>query len=136
MDLMKIGTQLVLSKLGGGNSDSVTSMLSGLLSGGSSEGGMGGLLSAMKDKGLGSIADSWLGDGDNEEISADQLREVVGEEKVAQLASEMDTDEGSLLDSLREAIPQMVDKGSSGGSLLDSVGGLGGALGMAKKFFG
>jgi hypothetical protein len=29
----------------------------------------------------------------------------------------------------------MVDKASSGGSLLDAVGGLGGAMDMAKKFF-
>jgi len=29
----------------------------------------------------------------------------------------------------------MIDKGSSGGSLLDSIGGLGGAMNMAKKFF-
>ncbi len=138
MDLMKIGTQLVMSKLGGGsgNSGAITSMLGGILSGGDKAGGMNGLLSGMKEKGLGSIADSWLGDGDNEEISADQMRDVIGGDKVSQMASEMGTDEGSLLDTLRDALPQMVDKGSSGGSILDSVGGLSGALGMAKGLFG
>lgn len=135
---MKIGTQLVMSKLGGsgGNSDAIGSMLGNILSGGDKAGGMNGLLSGMKEKGLGSVAESWLGDGDNEEISADQLRDVVGNDKVAEMASEMGTDEGSLLDTLRDALPQMVDKGSSGGSLLDSVGGISGALGMAKGLFG
>lgn len=138
MDLMKIGTQLVMSKLGGGggNTDAISSMLGGILSGGDKAGGMNGLLSGMKEKGLGSIADSWLGDGDNEEISADQMRDVIGGDKVSQMASEMGTDEGSLLDTLRDALPQMVDKGSSGGSILDNVGGLSGALGMAKGLFG
>jgi hypothetical protein len=37
---------------------------------------------------------------------------------------------------LKDALPQMIDKSSSGGSLLDNLGGLSGALGMAKKFLG
>lgn len=140
MDLMKLGAQLVMSKLGGGagaSSDAVSSVLGKLLGGGGdSGGGMGNIVAAMQEKGLGSIADSWLGDGDNEEISTDQLRDVVGGGKVSEMASELGTDEDSLLSGLKDALPQIVDKSSSGGSLLDSVGGLGGALGMAKKFFG
>ena len=143
MDLMKLGTQLVMSKLGGGgaSSDSITSVLGNLLGGGGDNesdggGGIGSILSSMKEKGLGSIADSWLGDGDNEEISTDQLRDVVGGSKVTEMASELGTDEDSLLSGLKDALPQMVDKSSSGGSLLDNLGGLSGALGMAKKFLG
>jgi uncharacterized protein YidB (DUF937 family) len=142
MDLMKLGTQLVMSKLGGGgaSSDSITSVLGNLLGGGDNEsdggGGIGSILSSMKEKGLGSIADSWLGDGDNEEISTDQLRDVVGGSKVTEMASELGTDEDSLLSGLKDALPQMIDKSSSGGSLLDNLGGLSGALGMAKKFLG
>ncbi len=139
MDLMKLGTQLVMSKLGGGDasSDSITSVLGNLLGGGDNEGGgIGSILSSMKEKGLGSIADSWLGDGDNEEISTDQLRDVVGGSKVTEMASELGTDEDSLLSGLKDALPQMIDKSSSGGSLLDNLGGLSGALGMAKKFLG
>jgi uncharacterized protein YidB (DUF937 family) len=140
MDLMKLGAQLVMSKLGGGagaNADSISSVLGNLLGGGDNGGGgMGSIISAMKDKGLGSIADSWLGDGDNEEISTDQLRKVVGENKVTEMASELGTDEDSLLSGLKDALPQIVDKSSSGGSLLDNLGGLSGALGMAKKFLG
>ena len=141
MDLMKLGTQLVMSKLGGGDasSDSITSVLGNLLGGDNGDdegGGIGSILSSMKEKGLGSIADSWLGDGDNEEISTDQLRDVVGGSKVTEMASELGTDEDSLLSGLKDALPQMIDKSSSGGSLLDNLGGLSGALGMAKKFLG
>jgi uncharacterized protein YidB (DUF937 family) len=140
MDLMKLGAQLVMSKLGGGagtSSDSISSVLGNLLGGGDNGGdGMGNILSAMKEKGLGSVADSWLGDGDNKEISSDQLRDVMGGDKVTEMASELGTDENSLLSGLKDALPQMVDKSSSGGSLLDNLGGLSGALGMAKKFLG
>lgn len=139
MDIMKIGAQLLASKLGGNaNSDQVTNMLGGLLGGNSdsSQGlDFGSLLSGLKDKGLGDVAQSWLGDGDNEEISASQLEDVLGAEKVQEMASQLGTDQDSLLSGLSEALPQMVDKSSSGGNLLDSVGGIGGLASLAKKFF-
>ena len=133
MDLMQLGSQLLASKLGSGaNSDSITSALGGMLSGGDGKPDLGGLIASMQGKGLGSIAESWLGDGANADISTEQVREVVGRDKVAAMASQLNTDEGSLLDSLKDALPQIIDKSSSGGSLLDSAGGL---MGMAKKLF-
>ncbi|HHJ20698.1 MAG TPA: DUF937 domain-containing protein [Gammaproteobacteria bacterium] len=138
MDLMKLGSELLMSKLGGNASaDGLSSVLGNLLGGGDSGsgGGLSSLMSAMQEKGLGSIAESWLGDGDNEEISTDQVKDIVGSDKIAEMASQLNTDENSLLSGLKDALPQMVDKSSSGGSLLDSIGGLDGALGMAKKFF-
>ena len=133
MDLMQIGKQLIGSKLGGGaNSEAITSALDGLLAGKSGNPDLSGLISAMQSKGLGSVASSWLGDGQNEDISADQVRDVVGSEKVAAMAEQLHTDEGSLLDGLKEALPQIIDKSSSGGSLLDNAGDL---LGMARKLF-
>ena len=134
MDIMNLAKGMLAQKLGGNNAMMETAM-SGLLGGGK-EGGLdiGSLVSGMQSKGLGDVASSWLGDGDNAPISPDQLKDVLGQEKVAAAAEQLGTDEGSLLDSLKDAIPQMVDKSSSGGSLLDSVGGLGGVASMAKKF--
>jgi uncharacterized protein YidB (DUF937 family) len=133
MDLMQLGTQLLASKQGGGaNSGAITSALGGLLSGGDGKPDLGGLIASMQGKGLGSVAESWLGDGDNADISTDQVREVVGRDKIAAMASQLNTDEGSLLDGLKDALPQIIDKSSSGGSFPGSAGGL---LGMAKKLF-
>jgi uncharacterized protein YidB (DUF937 family) len=133
MDLMQLGTQLLSSKLGNGvNSGSVTSALGSLLSGGDGQANPGGIIAAMQGKGLGAIAESWLGDGDNADISSDQVREVIGNDKITEMASQLNTDEGSLLDGLKDVLPQIIDKSSSGGSLLGSASDL---LGMAKKFF-
>lgn len=133
MDLMNLGKQLLASKLGNGvDSGALSSALGGLLSGNDGKTDLGGIISAMQDKGLGSVAESWLGDGNNADISTEQVREVVGSDKITAMASELNTDEGSLLDGLKDALPQMIDKSSSSGSLLDSAGGL---LGMAKKLF-
>ena len=61
-------------------------------------------------------------------------RDALGAEQVTKAAAELGTDENSLLGGLQAALPQLVDKASSDGSLLDSVGGFGGLSGMAKKF--
>ena len=131
---------MIAAKIGGNlmNNDAIGQAMSGLLGGGAGgqAGGfdLGGLVNGMKEKGHGAVAESWLGDGENADISPEQLKDVLGAEKVSQCAAQLGTDEGSLLEGLREAVPQMVDKSSSGGSLLDSLGGLGGVANMAKKF--
>ena len=130
---MNIAKSMLAKKLGA-DSGAVGGVLDGLLGGGD-KADIGGLVSGLKEKGLGDIAESWLGDGENKEISAEQLKESLGEEQVAQAAEKLGTDEESLLSGLKDALPQLVDKASSGGSLLDSVGGLGGLGGMAKKLF-
>lgn len=140
MDLMKLGTQLILSKLGGNASESgISDALSGLLGGGNSGGGLdiGSIVSGMMSNGGGleGIVASWLGDGDNEAISGGQIKDILGGDKISEFASKIGVDEDTAADSLAEAVPQMVDKSSTGGSLLDAVGGLDGALNLAKKFF-
>lgn len=135
MDLMKMGSELLGGKLDGVDPDALSSALGSLLSGGDGKPDLGSIVSSMNEKGLGSIAESWLGDGANGAISMDQVRDLMGSDKIAQIAAQLNTGEGSLLNSLSEILPQLIDKSSSGGSLLDSLGGLDGAMEMAGKFF-
>lgn len=135
---MKLGTQLLMSKMSGGasaDSGAVQNALGSLLGGGDKP-DIGGLLSGLQSGGLGDVAKSWLGDGDNAPISTDQIKDVVDGNKLTQLASVLGTDEGSVLSGLQDAMPQMVDKASSGGSLLDSIGGISGAAKLAKGLLG
>ncbi len=133
MDLMKIGTKLLMSKLVGGTTDSslVQNALGRFLGTGDTF-DIASLVSGLQSGGLGEIVQSWLGDGENAAISADQLKGAVDGNKLKELASALGTDEGSVLAGLQEAIPQVVDKASSGGSILDSIGGLAGAAKLAK----
>lgn len=132
MDLMNLAKGMLAQKLGGDN-DAIGGVLNSLIGGGNTA-DIGGLVNGLKEKGLGDVASSWLGDGENSPISVDQLKDVLGAEKVTAAAAELGTDEGSLLSGLTDALPQLVDKASSGGSLLDKVGGLGAVAGLAKKF--
>ncbi len=132
MDFLNLAKGMLADKIGG-DSDAIGGVMNSLIGGGDKL-DIGGLVNGLKEKGLGDVASSWLGDGANADISADQLKDVLGGEQVAQAAAKLGTDEGSLLNGLKDALPQLVDKASNGGSLLDSVGGIGGLAGMAKKF--
>ncbi len=137
MDIMKIGTEILMNKLGsstGADSDAISSVLSKLVGQGDQL-DIASLVSGLQSGGLASMAASWLGDGGNNSISIDQVKSLIGGDKIADAAAELGTDEQSLMSGLSEALPEMVNQASSGGSLLDSAGGLGGALGIAKVLF-
>ncbi len=141
--LLKMGANaFIQSKLSGDTGSgldlgSLTSALSGL-TGDSEEGGLdiGSVLGNMQSGGLAEVAQSWLGDGENAEIDENQVTEIFGADKISEFASQLGMSEGEAIGGLREALPQMVDNASSGGSILDSIGGIGGALNMAGKLFG
>lgn len=133
MDFMNLAKDMMAQKLGG-NSDAIEGVMNSLIGGGD-KADLGGLVSGLQAKGLGDVAASWLGDGANADISVDQIKDVLGGDKVAQAADKLGVDQGSLLNSLQGALPQLVDKASSGGSLLDSIGGVSALGGMAKKLF-
>jgi uncharacterized protein YidB (DUF937 family) len=133
MDLMQMGSQLLASQLGNGaNTDAIKKALGGLLSDNNGNLDLGSLIGAMQGKDLGAIVTSWLGDGDNADISTVQVREVIGKDKVAAMAAELNSDEDSILNGLRDALPQLIDNSSKGGSLLDNPDDL---LNLAKKLF-
>ena len=130
---MKMGAELLQKKLSGpsNGNDSIVSALTGLL--GDEKGGLdlGSILGKMQGGDLASMASSWLGGGSNDAIGGDQLRNLLGNEKVSQFASQLGVDEGSALDGLSDVLPNLVDQASPDGSILDSLGGL---SGIAKSF--
>ena len=125
MDILDLAVKALASNLGKGGSDSdqIRNVVSKLVGSGDSL-DLAGLVDGLKGQGLGKIAESWLGDGDNEEISVEQIKNVLGGEQVAEAANSLGADEGMLLDGLKNLLPQMVDKSSRGGSLLETIGGI------------
>ncbi len=137
MDLNQLATELLKGNMQGTKKKDLNSAIGGLLSGGDGKIDLGGIIGAMKDKGLGSIAESWLGDGGNKSISMDQLNDLLGKERVSRTATKLNTREGSLLESLSSMLPQLIDKSSKNGSLLESLGGKDvDLLEMATELFG
>jgi len=119
------------------NIEMIVSALSKLIGdNGQGELDIAGLLAKMQGGGLAQIASSFLSSGDNEEMSLSSVIDLFGSDKITNFASELGLSESEAAGGLSDAIPQLIDKASSGGSLLNSVGGLGGAMGFAGKLFG
>ena len=144
VELLKMGAKIFINSRQSGDAGSgldtgtLTSALSNLTGGSRSDSGfdMTSLLSNMESSGLGDLAKSWLGDGNNAAISPDQITNMIGADKISEFASNLGLSNEEAAGGLSEAIPQMVDKASSGGALLDSIGGVSGAIGLANKLFG
>ena len=143
VELLKMGAQFFINSNKSGDAGSrldvgnLVSAFSGLV-GGSSSGGfdLGSLVSQMNSGGLGDIAKSWLGDGENAPVSPEQVTNLLGADKISQFASNLGLSNEEAAGGLSDALPHMMDKASSGGSLLDSIGGVSGAIGLASKLFG
>ncbi len=137
MDIMELGASLLSQKLNVDlDTNSIASALSGLLSGADGQIDLAGLVSSMSaNADLGSLVSSWLGDGANEMLSAESVAGIFGSDKLAAFASQLGVDNASAAEGLAAVLPEMVDKASSGGSLLDLAGGAGGLLGAASSFF-
>lgn len=137
MDLLSIGAQLLQAKLGSDlNIDVLKSALASLTGGDEGSFDVTGLAqSFLANGGLQSQVSSWLGDGGNEGLSASQVMNVLGSDKIQGFASALGLGETEAAEGLSDVLPQLIDKASSGGSILDSVGGMGGLASLAKGFF-
>lgn len=134
MDLKQLATQLFMKNMRGANDASVTESALDELIGKGDKFNLADLVEKFTGKGggLAEKAASWLGDGTNDSVSASQLQEVIGLDKVKAFASKLGVSKEDASDRLAEFLPQLIDKSSRGGSLLDAAGGL---AGMAKKLF-
>ena len=138
-DILKIGAQAFQnntdSSTDGLDLGDITSALSGLFGDGQGNMDLGRLVSGLQSGGLASVAASWLGDGANDSISPDQVKDLLGQDKIDEFSSKLGVNQENALSGLAAALPNVVDKSSSGGSILDSIGGLGDIAGLAGKLF-
>jgi uncharacterized protein YidB (DUF937 family) len=94
-------------------------------------GGLAGLLQQFQAGGLGRLADSWVGTGQNLPISAAQIQSVLGSEQIQQMAAKAGIAPEALSGQLANLLPQLVDKITPDGNIPDQDAlqqGLGGLL--------
>lgn len=73
-------------------------------------GGLSGLIQSFHEQGLGSIASSWVGNGENLPISSEQIQQVLGNERVQQLAAKAGISPEAASSTLSQLLPTLVDK--------------------------
>src|SRR5690349_17665526 len=106
--LMKLASnpqvrQLVMSLLG---------QLGGKGGGGAN---MAGLMQNMGSNGLGEQVKSWVGTGDNQPVTPDQITKAVGPEQLHRAAESAGMSDKQAADSLSKVLPQVVDQASPAG---------------------
>ena len=73
-------------------------------------GGLQGLASRFSQGGAGNQFASWVGMGENQPISSNQIQNVLGSEQVRALAAKMGIDSAQASNLLAEYLPKVVDK--------------------------
>lgn len=138
MNFKDLATQIIMKKIGAANNSAEASSALDELVDGPREFDLGDIVAQFKTSGgdLASAARSWLGDGANESISPAQVQDAIGRDKIESFAQKLGIGTEEASSKLSEIMPELIDRSSRGGSLLDSVGGMKGLGGLASRFFG
>jgi uncharacterized protein YidB (DUF937 family) len=106
---------------GGGLDDLLKGGLGGLLAGGAAgsvlSGGLNDLLKQFQNAGQGDIADSWVGNGPNKDISENELARAIGVEQIDALTGQTGLSRQELLTGLSRELPGVVDELTPDGRL-------------------
>jgi uncharacterized protein YidB (DUF937 family) len=90
-----------------GGANALVGVLGGLLA---QSGGLQGLANKFSQAGQGGAFSSWIGMGENQPISSNQIQNVLGSEQVKALAAKMGVDPTQASQFLAEYLPKVVDK--------------------------
>ena len=107
-------------------------------------GGLNGLIQKFQQGGLGDVVQSWVGNGENQAVSADQIHSVLGSDAVAGLAQKVGLQPDQVGNLLAQVLPHVVNAGTPNGevpaggqinseSVLGTLGGLASLLGGGNK---
>lgn len=80
-------------------------------------GGLGGLLEKLQQGGHGSVANSWVGAGENKPVTPGQLGSSLGPDIIKMLAERSGLSEEELTKQLSQVLPGVVDKLTPNGRL-------------------
>jgi uncharacterized protein YidB (DUF937 family) len=99
--------------------------ITGMLSNDGGHGGLGGIMAKFQQAGLGDVVGSWVGSGQNQPVSGDQLTNVLGADTMAGLAEKLGMSQGDAAGQLSNILPGLIDKLTPNGAA--PAGGLGNA---------
>lgn len=126
-------TSLLGNAVGGQGTQGVLAAVQGLIG---ESGGLQGLVQKLQRGGLGEQLTSWLGNGQNLPISAEQIQQVLGSPQIAALASKFSIDPQQAAAQIAEFLPGIIDKLSPNGQLPQGGDVLSQGVDLLKGFLG
>ena len=94
------------SNAGGG----LAGALGGLLANDGQMGGLGGLVSKFEQAGMGDVIGSWVGNGENQPVSPDQVQGALGSDAISGMASKLGINAQTLLPLLASVLPLLINQ--------------------------
>jgi uncharacterized protein YidB (DUF937 family) len=101
------------------------------------QGGLGGLVEKFKQGGMADQVNSWIGNGQNVPITAEQISQIFGSDTVRNIARQLGIDPEQAAQQLSAMLPGLIDKLTPHGEV--PAGGLsnpGDLMGMLGGFLG
>lgn len=100
-----------------GSSDIISTVLN--MISGNQHGGLGGIINSFNEKGLGGLISSWIGKGENQQPSDDDIRRGFGEERINEISKQTGKPPDTVVSILKNQLPQVVDKLTPDGNVPD-----------------
>lgn len=82
-----------------------------------SPGGLSGLVQQMQNAGLGPVVQSWISTGPNKPISAAQIQQALGSDKVKEIAARLGLDPNAASQKLSSLLPEIIDRLTPNGQM-------------------
>ncbi len=73
-------------------------------------GGLGGLLHSFEQNGLGNVAQSWVGSGQNQSVAPTQVQQAIGPDMIRELAQRTGRSEQDIAQQLAQELPEIVNR--------------------------
>jgi uncharacterized protein YidB (DUF937 family) len=125
-----VGLNDILGKLGGQNGEQGgLSAISSLFG----NEGMQGILSKLQASGLDKQVMSWIGHGQNEPVSGDDIKNAVDPQQLSQVAQQTGMSTDDVAHEVAQALPEAVDKATPGGAVPQQGFSMDTLMGMFKK---
>lgn len=80
-------------------------------------GGVEGIAATLQKGQLSEAFASWVGTGDNKQVTADQIASVLGDGRIQELAQKLGVDPGQASALIAQNLPQVIDQLSPNGRL-------------------
>lgn len=134
MNFMDLAKQAATGVLGNDNmSGNAITIIMQLIE---KNGGIANIIQQFNTAGLGDVVQSWIGNGQNLPISADQLLKVFGNSQLEGIAKQFNINTSDITSMLSTVLPQTVDKMTPNGEVGAQMPDMSQLMELGKSFFG
>jgi uncharacterized protein YidB (DUF937 family) len=97
-------------------------------------GGVQGLMNKFTQIGLGNVFSSWVSSGPRQPVTGDQIQQILGSERIKELAAKLGVDPAQASQLVAEHLPKIIDQLTPAGKIDPSINVQQGLASLAPSF--